>query len=242
MSIQKIDAHVSSINEVPLRSEETNETSYRTKVENFLRAIKTFSSELTTLISQLNIFKNQVNNARDEIVAEKNTIESYKNTTENYKNQTESYMNITKGVANYQGDYDSSKTYNIGQSVSYQNTIYISKIDNNQTSPVAGESSSEWLYTPKTWTYKNINADYTVNPSEFLNIDTTSNEVSITLPSSPNENDRVGFLDVKGNFETNKIVVLRNGNKIMGKEDDMEVTKNNISFVLKYNSGDWRII
>ena len=101
MSIQKIDAHISSINEVPIRSEETNETSYRTKVENFLRAIKTFSKELITLISQLNRFsretnstKDTLNSWRDEVLANKNKTFAYSQDALNAKNYVQNYMMV----------------------------------------------------------------------------------------------------------------------------------------------------
>ena len=38
--IDEITANITTINEVPLRSKESSEISYRTKVENFLKAVK----------------------------------------------------------------------------------------------------------------------------------------------------------------------------------------------------------
>ena len=49
------------------------------------------------------------------------------------------------------------------------------------------------------------------------------------------------IIDGGGNFATNYVTVLRNGNTIMDLADDMIVDYNNASFGLSYNGSTWRV-
>ena len=73
-------------------------------------------------------------------------------------------------------------------------------------------------------------------------VDTSGGEVTVTLPASPANFDKVYFVDLKGTFDTNRLVVARNGKTIMGLAEDMEVTSKNTSFGLIYYNGDWRVV
>ena len=73
---------------------------------------------------------------------------------------------------------------------------------------------------------------------------TTENGVggfTITLPAKPVVNARVGILDNTSNFDNNNLIIARNGNTIMGKDEDMTISTKNISLELIYNGNDWRI-
>jgi len=88
----------------------------------------------------------------------------------------------------------------------------------------------------------NINSDYTVNGNEYIVADTTNAAVSVTLPATPEVNLIIKFLDGKGTFDSNSLSVVRNGNTIMGKDEDMVVNTKNISFGLMFTNNDWRIV
>jgi hypothetical protein len=55
----------------------------------------------------------------------------------------------------------------------------------------------------------------------FLN--TTSNAITLTLPSSPSIGDEVSFVDYAGTFDTNNLTIARNSQKINGATSDLTV-------------------
>ena len=72
-------------------------------------------------------------------------------------------------------------------------------------------------------------------------VDTTSNAVTITLPSSPSTGDAIYFIDFGGMYSTNNLTIAGNGKTIMGQNEDLVVTVNNESFGLAYNGTTWRV-
>lgn len=87
--------------------------------------------------------------------------------------------------------------------------------------------------------YKNTN--FTVLAGQSVQIDTTNNVVTMTLPANPSQNDAVQVVDAGGNFQTYNLTVARNGSTIMGVADDMIVDYNIASFGLVYNGSTWRV-
>ena len=72
----------------------------------------------------------------------------------------------------------------------------------------------------------------------------TENDIgdfTITLPANPSANARIGILDNTSNFDKNPLTIARNGNTIMGVNEDMIVSTKNISLELIFNGNDWRI-
>lgn len=90
-----------------------------------------------------------------------------------------------------------------------------------------------------TVTYKN--ADFLITAGESVQIDTSNNPVNITLPASPSTGDAIHIIDGGGNFATNYVTLLRNGNTIMDVADDMIIDYNYASFGLSYNGSTWRV-
>ena len=85
------------------------------------------------------------------------------------------------------------------------------------------------------------NANFTVSAGQSVQIDTTNNIVTMTLPASPSQNDAIQVVDAGGFFQTNNLTVARNGQTIMGVADDLVVDYNIASFGLVYNGSTWRI-
>ena len=85
------------------------------------------------------------------------------------------------------------------------------------------------------------NANFTVLAGQSVQIDTTNNIVTMTLPASPVQNDAIQVVDAGGNFQTNNLTVARNGETIMGVADDLVVDYNIASFGLVYNGTTWRV-
>jgi hypothetical protein len=73
-------------------------------------------------------------------------------------------------------------------------------------------------------------------------VDTTSGAITVTLPLSPSQGDRVGFFDAAGTFNTNNATIGRNGQNIMGLAEDMTVSTQYVQFTLHYDATrGWRL-
>jgi len=82
------------------------------------------------------------------------------------------------------------------------------------------------------WESKNSN--FTTEARKNYFIDTSSNTVDATLPSSATIGDEIHFVDVSGTFDTNNLTVLRNSHKIQGLAQDMAVAVERAGFTLVY--------
>jgi len=78
------------------------------------------------------------------------------------------------------------------------------------------------------------------NGQKFI-VDTTLNSFKIDLPAIPEEGDWVAFCQGDGLFETNNLVIGRNGNTIMALAEDMNLNVNYISVIMVFKGNDWRI-
>jgi hypothetical protein len=74
-------------------------------------------------------------------------------------------------------------------------------------------------------------------------VDTTGGTVTLNLPASPQTGDYVGIVDSNSNFDSVAVNVGRNGNPIMGLNEDMTCDVKNASFRLVFADGvrGWRI-
>ena len=84
-------------------------------------------------------------------------------------------------------------------------------------------------------------ANYTAASGERIPVNTSAGAVTITLPLSPADGDKIAIVDL-GYAATNAITMARNGETIMGVAEDMEITTDNISFELHYIIDDWRLV
>jgi len=66
----------------------------------------------------------------------------------------------------------------------------------------------------------------------FLN--TTSNAITLTLPTSASIGDFVSFVDYAGTFDTNNLTIARNGHKIQGATADLVVSTERAANTLVY--------
>ena len=85
-------------------------------------------------------------------------------------------------------------------------------------------------------------SNYTSVSNESILANTTAGTFTITLPSTPLDNEIVNIKDYAGTFGTNKLVVGRNGKTIMGLAEDMDITTSNLNLTLTFISAtnDWR--
>jgi hypothetical protein len=93
------------------------------------------------------------------------------------------------------------------------------------------------------YTVKTVN--YTAVAKDALFCDTTGGSFSVTLPSSPNNNDFVFIGDGKGYFSLFPLTVTTgNGKTIMRDPSNLILNTDNVSITLVYISAlnDWRIV
>lgn len=124
--------------------------------------------------------------------------------------------------------------------------------------PTSAGSSGQYLQTDgsgnTTWAaasggggltaWSIVTADPTAVAGGRYMANTTSGAFTITLPASPAANDRVIISDYAGTFATNKLTIGRNGNKIMGATNDVDITDNNATVTLDYIDATqgWRFV
>lgn len=93
----------------------------------------------------------------------------------------------------------------------------------------------------KSWSLKTAN--YSAAAGDRIFVDTSSSQVTVTLPATPAMGHRIEIVHVGGDLATNKMVIARNGEPIMALAEDMDVTSNNISLEMIYVDATrgWRI-
>lgn len=85
----------------------------------------------------------------------------------------------------------------------------------------------------------NFNISVTDQWAGYL-IDTATTSITVTLPTTPNNMQKVRFLDVGGNLSSNSLTINPNGNSIQGGSGNLNVALNNAAFELMYvNSYGW---
>ena len=85
------------------------------------------------------------------------------------------------------------------------------------------------------------NSTYTAVNGDRIAVDTSSNPVTITLPSSPSTDDIVEFIDQENTFNTHNLTVERNGSTIEGSAQDLIADISSTNFYLQYDGATWRV-
>jgi len=115
---------------------------------------------------------------------------------------------------------------------------------NNDTSSFEAYQGTTWAPVGGFTQIDVTSASYSAAAYQQIWVDTSSNPITITLPTSPNKGDVVRFIDVASNFATNNLTVGRNGKPIMGdNSSDLVVNTDDASFDLIFH-GDtygWRL-
>ena len=84
------------------------------------------------------------------------------------------------------------------------------------------------------WTYSAVNANTTAVAGYKYIVDTSSANITITLPATGTLGDEISIIDGTGNASTRAITIARNGGKIQGGASDMTVTTDRAAFTLAY--------
>lgn len=103
-------------------------------------------------------------------------------------------------------------------------------------------STVTWAGAIASYTIVTTNQTATDGAAYFAN--TTAGSFTITLPATPSINARVYIADVAGTFGTNNLIVGRNGERIMGLAENMNLNIANASVTFAYSNATfgWRLI
>lgn len=92
------------------------------------------------------------------------------------------------------------------------------------------------------WSAAAIAANTAAAPQTRYLVDTSAGAVTLTLPATPANGDKIGIVDATGSFGTYNCVINRNGKTIMGLAENLNIDVENAAIELLYFGGDWRII
>ena len=84
------------------------------------------------------------------------------------------------------------------------------------------------------WTYSAVSTNTSAVAGYRYIVDTSSANLTITLPASGTLGDEIMIIDGTGNASTHEITVDRNGGKIQGTASNMTVTTDRAAFTLVY--------
>jgi len=90
----------------------------------------------------------------------------------------------------------------------------------------------------KTKGYLTVNSStvtaYTASAGEQIFANTTANPITITLPTSPATGDEITFIDARGTFNSNNLILNRNSQPINTGTSNLTLTTNGQAFTLVY--------
>ncbi len=94
------------------------------------------------------------------------------------------------------------------------------------------------------WTYRPVSgiATHYASHMDYIIADTSTGNITVLLPATPELYDKIGILDAKGTFGSTGVTIEPNGNEIMGNTNDYLLSTNNQHIELLYLGSDWRII
>jgi len=85
-----------------------------------------------------------------------------------------------------------------------------------------------------TWDTTAKTAGFTAVSGNGYFVNTTSGQITVTLPASPSAGDAVGVADYANTADTNKIILDRNGNNIQGSASNFDMNTEGRSVLLVY--------
>ena len=86
-------------------------------------------------------------------------------------------------------------------------------------------------------------ADYIATPSQLVNVNTTTNSISVTLPSLPTNGTVVGIIDALGKFAINPVTVYPGANATIENDTSLllDIVNTYITFIFVAATSNWRV-
>ena len=115
---------------------------------------------------------------------------------------------------------------------------------NSETNTFEGYDGNQWTGIGGGNPWQTINSNSSVAANDRIFVDTSSNQVTINLPTTPLNGDIIRFLDLNGTFETNNLILNPNTLNINGVNDTLIVDTNNAGLAVVYTgaSQGWKIL
>ena len=137
-----------------------------------------------------------------------------------------------KGTTTTIGDSGDSVSTSGGSTINNAGSITTAGITGGTINNTTGEI---YLRGEVDWKPGDIKtASFTATDNQGFFVNTTSGEITVTLPASPSAGDVVGIKDYANTFDTNKCILNANGNKIQGSTELFEITVEGSSIILIY--------
>jgi len=137
-----------------------------------------------------------------------------------------------KGTTTTIGDSGDSVSTSGGSTITNAGSITTAGITGGTINNTTGEI---YLRGEVDWKPGDIKtASFTATDNQGFFVNTTSGEITVTLPASPSAGDVVGIKDYANTFDTNRCILNANGNKIQGSTTNFEITVEGSSIILIY--------
>jgi hypothetical protein len=83
----------------------------------------------------------------------------------------------------------------------------------------------------------NISSNYQASTKQSIICNSTAGGFTVTLPIAPAINDYIDIYDAQGTFQTNNVILARNGEKINGLTEDLTLDINVSHLRMLFNGG-----
>ena len=131
--------------------------------------------------------------------------------------------------------YDAATTI---QGNTFNSADELVQLDVNGKLPVL--DGSALINLPSGPFIKYVTSDVTAVSNEYLIVHDTS-AITITLPATPSEGDKVYISDLANSFSAFNCTVARNGSTIVGELSDHIITKSNTKTDFVFLNGTWNV-
>ena len=88
---------------------------------------------------------------------------------------------------------------------------------------------------------RDVNGAYNAVVNDRILANSSSSGFTITLPANASliVNDTISVMDVVGNFNTNNVILARNGSKIQNLAEDLTLDINNVAITMIYSGATY---
>lgn len=249
--IAQINQNIASINQEQI-TQNTNISNNANEINGLKAKDIEQNNRITTLTQQVNTNKNNitnlatVQNQHDQLIqANKTNIQTNTNSITALDGRLVSVSGLldqtidglrTLKPFEYVGEYQNGTSYNINQLVSYQNNLYLSKEDNNNTTP----PSDKWLLLNEDFASIDLNDYYTK-----LEVDSIKNNLQQSITSNTNNitTNQTSITNLQNNYNTlnSEVVKLAGNQTITGEKtftNNLTISNNPTPLILKANTND----
>jgi hypothetical protein len=143
---------------------------------------------------------------------------------------SKAYTTVTVGgVTQYQASYSVS-----GTTLTFSAPPPSATVIEVQTIASGGSATPITINTIGGSAYVGVSSNTTMVAGNVYIVNTSSANLTMTLPASGNLGDSIGIIDGTGNANTHAITVGRNGGNIMGSATDMVITTPRAGLTMVY--------